>query len=62
MPHRLLPLNGLRAFEASARHLSFKAAAEELHVTPAAISHQVKALEETIGQKLFRRPALASSC
>ncbi len=55
MPHRLLPLNGLRAFEASARHLSFKAAAEELHVTPAAISHQVKALEETIGQKLFRR-------
>ncbi|MGP1255479.1 MAG: transcriptional regulator GcvA [Kiloniellales bacterium] len=55
MPRRLLPLNGLRAFEASARHLSFKAAAEELNVTPAAISHQVKALEDMIGQKLFRR-------
>lgn len=55
MARRLLPLNGLRAFEASARSLSFKAAAEELHVTPAAISHQVKALEDMIGQKLFRR-------
>ena len=55
MARRLLPLNGLRAFEASARHLSFKAAAEELNVTPAAISHQVKALEDMIGQKLFRR-------
>ncbi len=55
MPRRLLPLNGLRAFEASARHLSFKEAAEELHVTPAAISHQVKALEELLGQPLFRR-------
>ncbi|WP_233417127.1 transcriptional regulator GcvA [Halovulum marinum] len=51
----LPPLTGLRAFEAAARHLSFKAAAEELHVTPAAISQQVRALEEFVGQPLFRR-------
>ncbi|MGH8676677.1 MAG: transcriptional regulator GcvA, partial [Burkholderiales bacterium] len=42
-------------FEAAARHLSFAQAAKELHVTPAAISHQVKALEEHLGVKLFRR-------
>lgn len=48
-------LNALRAFEASARHLSFTKAAEELCVTQAAISHQVKALEERIGATLFRR-------
>lgn len=48
-------LNALRAFEASARHLSFTKAAEELCVTQAAISHQVKALEERIGAALFRR-------
>jgi len=48
-------LNSLRAFEASARHLSFVVAAEELHVTPAAISHQVKRLEEYLGVALFRR-------
>jgi len=41
----LPPLNALRAFEAAGRHLSFRKAAEELNVTPAAISHQVKALE-----------------
>ncbi|HEX6979793.1 MAG TPA: transcriptional regulator GcvA [Alphaproteobacteria bacterium] len=52
---RLPPLNSLRAFEAAARHLSFQRAAAELHVTPAAISHQVKALEAQIGVKLFRR-------
>jgi len=52
---RLPPLNALRAFEAAARHLSFQRAAAELHVTPAAISHQVKALEAQIGVKLFRR-------
>lgn len=52
---RLPPLNALRAFEAAARHLSFNAAAAELHVTPAAISHQVKALEADLGVKLFRR-------
>jgi LysR family transcriptional regulator, glycine cleavage system transcriptional activator len=49
------PLNGLRAFEASARHLSFKRAADELRVTPGAVSQQVKALEASIGVKLFRR-------
>ncbi len=48
-------LNALRAFEASARHLSFTKAADELCVTQAAISHQVKALEERIGAALFRR-------
>lgn len=54
---RLPPLNSLRAFEAAARLSSFAAAAIELHVTPAAISHQVKGLEEVLGVKLFRRHA-----
>ncbi len=45
----------VRAFEAAARHLSFKAAAEELHVTQSAVSHQVKSLEEFLGLALFRR-------
>jgi len=48
-------LNALRAFEAAARHLSFKRAAEELSVTPAAVSHQIKALEEHVGVPLFVR-------
>jgi LysR family glycine cleavage system transcriptional activator len=52
---RLPPLNALRAFEAAARHLSFKNAARELHVTPGAVSHQVKLLEESLGIPLFRR-------
>ena len=52
---RLPPLNALRAFEAAARHLSFLKAAEELHVTPGAVSQQVKALEEELGVALFRR-------
>jgi LysR family glycine cleavage system transcriptional activator len=55
MSRRLPPLNSLRAFEAAARHLSFTKAAEELHVTPAAISHQIKALEDHCGAPLFRR-------
>ena len=55
MPRRLPNLNQLRAFEATARHLSFKDAANELFVTQAAISHQVKALEQDIGRKLFHR-------
>lgn len=55
MNRRLPPLNGLRAFEAAARHLSFSKAADELHVTPAAISHQIKALEGYLGVPLFRR-------
>jgi LysR family transcriptional regulator of beta-lactamase len=50
-----LPLNALRAFEGAARHLSFTNAAIELCVTPAALSHQVKALEERLGNPLFRR-------
>jgi len=50
-----LPLNALRAFEASARHLSFTRAGLELHVTQAAVSHQVKHLEESLGVPLFRR-------
>jgi LysR family transcriptional regulator, glycine cleavage system transcriptional activator len=48
-------LNSLRAFEAAARHLSFRKAAVELHVTPAAISHQIKGLEEQLGIALFHR-------
>ncbi|HYC36717.1 MAG TPA: transcriptional regulator GcvA [Usitatibacter sp.] len=52
---RLPPLNALRAFEAAARLLSFKNAARELHVTPGAVSHQVKLLEEHLGVALFRR-------
>jgi LysR family glycine cleavage system transcriptional activator len=53
--HRLPPLAALRAFEAAARHLSFTRAAQELHVTQTAISHQIRALEERLGVKLFRR-------
>lgn len=52
---RLPPLTSLRAFEAAARHLSFTRAAEELHVTQAAVSHQVKSLEDFLGQPLFMR-------
>ncbi|WP_426152968.1 LysR substrate-binding domain-containing protein [Pseudomonas sp. DC3000-4b1] len=50
-----IPLNALRTFEAAARRGSFKAAAEELSVTPAAISHQVKTLEACLGSMLFER-------
>jgi LysR family glycine cleavage system transcriptional activator len=55
----LLPLNALRAFEAIARHLSFARAADELHVTPAALSHQIRALEQQLGLELFHRRARA---
>jgi LysR family transcriptional regulator, glycine cleavage system transcriptional activator len=55
MTYTLPPLNALRAFEAAARHLSFKRAAHELHVTPAAVGQQVKALEERLGVRLFER-------
>src|SRR5271154_6668596 len=48
-------LNGLRAFEAAARHLSFTRAAAELNVTQTAISHQIRRLEEQLGLKLFIR-------
>lgn len=52
---KLPPLNALRAFESAARHLSFRLAAAELGVTPTAISHQIRLLEEICGQSLFRR-------
>src|SRR6266571_2888670 len=55
MPRQLPPLNALRAFEAAARSESFTRAAEELCVTQGAVSHQVKALEATLGIKLFNR-------
>lgn len=55
MTYLLPPLNALRAFEAAARHLSFKQAAHELHVTAGAISQQVRLLEERLGVQLFDR-------
>jgi LysR family glycine cleavage system transcriptional activator len=55
MSDRLPPLTALRAFEAAARHMSFAKAADELHVTPAALSFQIKSLEEHLGTPLFRR-------
>lgn len=55
MPRHLPPLSAFRAFEAVARHLSFSKAAAELHVTPAAVSQQVKLLEGALGALLFRR-------
>ena len=54
--HTAMPaLNGLRAFEAAARHLSMTRAAEELNVTPGALSHQIRGLEDFLGTKLFER-------
>ncbi|WP_218353940.1 transcriptional regulator GcvA [Alteromonas lipotrueiana] len=55
MQRRLPPLNALKAFEAAARHLSFTRAADELFVTQAAVSHQIKALEDHLSMKLFIR-------
>lgn len=55
MSLRAPSLHLLKIFEAAARHLSFKNAAEELHLTPSAVSHQVKALEEQLGFALFLR-------
>jgi len=55
MAARLPPLNALRAFEAAARHLSFTKAADELSVTQAAVSHQMRTLEDNLGVPLFRR-------
>lgn len=55
MPDRLPPLTALRAFDAAARNMSFARAAEELHVTPAALSFQIKSLEEHLGTQVFRR-------
>ncbi|HEX8554967.1 MAG TPA: LysR family transcriptional regulator [Sphingomonas sp.] len=50
-----LPLNGMRVFDAAARHLSFTRAADELAVTPAAVGQQIRALEDMLGVVLFRR-------
>jgi LysR family glycine cleavage system transcriptional activator len=55
MPRTLPPLNAVRAFEAAARHASFARAASELNVTAGAISQQVRALEQYLGRRLFRR-------
>ncbi|MFG5381623.1 transcriptional regulator GcvA [Yoonia sp. R2-816] len=55
MKERLPPLTALRAFEAASRHMSFAKAAEELNVTPAALSYQIKALEADLGTPVFRR-------
>jgi hypothetical protein len=55
MPRRLPPLNALKSFESAARYESFTRAAEELCVTQAAVSQQVKALEAELGFKLFNR-------
>lgn len=59
MTYRLPPLNGLRAFEAAARHRSFTGAADELCVTPGAVSQLVKTLETALDTKLFHRSARA---
>ncbi|SKC05874.1 LysR family transcriptional regulator, glycine cleavage system transcriptional activator [Kosakonia radicincitans] len=56
---RLPPLSAIRAFDAVARHTSFKAAAEEIGVTPTAISHQIRVLETSLNQRLFTRSARA---
>lgn len=55
MAFRLPPLSSLRLFEAAARHQSFKRAAEELHITPSAVSHGVNGLEDWLGAELFHR-------
>lgn len=54
-PSRLPPLNALRAFEVSARHLNFRAAADEIGVTQGAVAQQVRHLEDVLGLKLFER-------
>lgn len=61
MSRPIPPLNPLRAFEVAARHLSFTRAAEELFVTPSAVSHQIKTLEESLGIALFTRDAKSLS-
>ncbi|MCK5576344.1 MAG: transcriptional regulator GcvA [Sphingomonadales bacterium] len=59
MARQLPPLNAVRVFEAAARHLSFTRAAQELNVTQAAVSHQIKSLEGHLGFRLFRRTGRA---
>ena len=53
MHNAMPPLSALRAFEAAARHLSLTRAADELSVTPGALSHQIRGLEDFLGVKLF---------
>src|SRR5215813_11238138 len=55
MRHAMPPLSALRAFEAAARHLSLTKAAQELGVTPGALSHQIRGLEQLLGFTLFKR-------
>src|ERR1700720_3891661 len=55
MHEAMPPLNALRAFEAAARHQSLTKAAQELHVTAGALSHQIRGLEDLLGLKLFER-------
>ena len=55
MQKRLPPLDLIRGFEAAARHLSFTKAADELHLTQSAVSRQIQALEQHLGQPLFQR-------
>ncbi|MDJ0513478.1 MAG: LysR family transcriptional regulator [Methyloceanibacter sp.] len=58
IPKRMIgaiPLNGLRTFEVVARHMSLKKAAEELNVTPSAVSHRLRVLERILGCKLIQR-------
>lgn len=55
MPRTLPSLNALRAFEAAARHMSIAGAADELHVTSAAVSHQIRHLEDHLGMPVFQR-------
>src|SRR3954465_283366 len=55
MAPRLPPVHPLSAFEAAARHASFALAAEELCITPSALSHRIRLLEEFVGERLFSR-------
>ena len=55
---RLPPLKSLQAFRCAAENISFKIAAKQLHVIPTAISQQIKALEQSLGMKLFKRLTL----